>query len=144
MLSIKVTSVTPLRDMRLLVTFENGAAKVFDVRTLIADYPEYAALDNPDVFNLVSVEPGGYGISWTAELDCSEGELWENGIDVPIDTNDLLAFIRHNAIITSEAAEALSCTKQNIDDLVRRNRLKPLKAYPKCKLFFSGDVYTHR
>jgi predicted DNA-binding protein YlxM (UPF0122 family) len=43
-------------------------------------------------------------------------------------------------LITSEVAAALSCTKQNIDDLIKRNKLTPLKEYPKCKLFFSGDV----
>jgi hypothetical protein len=33
---------------------------------------------------LVKVEPSGYGISWTDELDCSEGELWEKGVEIPL------------------------------------------------------------
>ena len=140
MLSIKVTSVTPLRDMRLLITFENGVVKLFDVRTISQDFPEFTALENPDLFRLVAVEPGGYGVSWSPELDCSEGELWDNGVELPLHVDDLLEFIRRHTLITSEAASALNCTKQNIDDLIKRKKLTPVKNYPKCKLFFSGDV----
>lgn len=140
MLSIKVTSVTPLRDMRLLVTFENGVAKLFDVRRIVSEFPEYAVLENPDIFNLVRVESGGYGVSWSPELDCSEGELWDNGNEIPLTVNDLLEFIRRNTLITAEAANMLKCSKQNIEDLTKRNKLIPLRSYSKGKLFFSGDI----
>ena len=59
------------------------------------DYPEFEALKNPDIFNLVQVEPGGYGISWDENLDCSEGELWENGIEIPLDTADFVSYIKY-------------------------------------------------
>ena len=97
MLSIKVTSVTPLHDMRLLVTFENGVAKLFDVRSIVEEFPEYAALENSDIFNLVQVEPGGYGVFWSPELDCSEGELWENGVEIPLRVEDLLEFAQRHS-----------------------------------------------
>ena len=84
---IKVTSVTPLPDMRLLVVFDNHVVKLFDVRKIISDYPEYAALENEDLFSSVKVEAGGYGISWTSELDVSEGELWENGQELSLDAD---------------------------------------------------------
>ena len=77
MLSIKVKKVIPLENMNLLVLFENNIVKLFDVRALIKDYPEFQALENPDIFNLVNVEAGGCGIYWNFELDCSEGGgLW--------------------------------------------------------------------
>ncbi len=88
-MSIKVRSVTALSDMRLLVIFENDVIKVFDVRSILADFPEYEALEDPALFSLVRVEPGGYGVSWNSELDASEGELWENGVEVPLTTADL-------------------------------------------------------
>lgn len=101
MLSIKVIDVVPLADMQLLVFFEDGKIKKFDVKPIIKDYPEFAELQNPDIFNLVQIEPGGCGISWTADLDCS---------------------------------------KQNIDDLIRRGKLHPVKVYPKSKLFLKSEV----
>ena len=83
MLSIKVVQVTPLADMNLDVLFENGITKRFSVGALIKDYPEFALLRDTALFQQVRVEPGGYGVSWNEELDCSEGELWENGVEVP-------------------------------------------------------------
>ena len=78
----RVATVKPLSDLRLLVTFRNGAVKLFDARSIISACPEYAVLKNPDIFALVTVEPGGYGVSWTPELDASEGELWDNGVEL--------------------------------------------------------------
>lgn len=92
MYSVKVRSAVPLRDGILLVFFEDGKIKKFDTKSLIADYPEFEALLNPDLFNLVHVEPGGYGVSWSEDLDCSEGELYENGVDIPLDMADFLSF----------------------------------------------------
>lgn len=79
MFSIKVIRVTPLDNLRLLILFENGVQKIFDVNELIKDVPAFELLRDPALFQQVKVEPGGYGISWTDELDCSECELWEKG-----------------------------------------------------------------
>lgn len=92
MLSTKVSSVIPLKNLNLLVFFENGVIKKFDVKPIIKDFPEFQTLENEDIFNLVQVEPDGYGISWNSELDCSEGELWENGVEIPLDTDDFTSY----------------------------------------------------
>lgn len=84
MLSIKVTKVIPLENLRLLIFFENDVSKIFDVAALMDECPEFEILRDPALFQLVKVEPGGYGISWTDELDCSEGELWEKGVEIPL------------------------------------------------------------
>ena len=139
-MSIKVTSVTPLSDMRLLVTFENGVVKLFDVRPIVKDFPEYAALENTDIFNLVTVEPGGYGVSWTPDLDASEGELWENGVELPLHLEDLAQFVRYNVVNTADITTALNCSRQNVEDLVKRGKLAPVKTLQKGKLFLLADV----
>ena len=137
---IKVLSVTPLTNMRLLVVFDNNVVKLFDVKQIIPDYPEYADLENEDLFALVKVEPGGYGVSWTSELDASEGELWENGIELPLSADDIAAFVRCNLINTAEVSEMLRCSRQNVDDLVKRKKLEPIKSFPKGNLFLKSDI----
>ena len=137
---IKVISATPLTNMRLLIVFNNHIVKLFDVRQIIPDYPEYADLENDDLFSLVRVEPGGYGVSWTSELDASEGELWENGVEIPLCAEDLTAFIRSNVLSTSEVTDMLDCSRQNVDDLIKRQKLKPIKSFPKGNLFLKSDI----
>jgi hypothetical protein len=53
---------------------------------------------------------------------------------------ELKSFIASGVINTSEAASILNCSRQNIDDLVRRNKLIPIKIYPRDKLFLKSDV----
>ena len=136
----KVISATPLTDMRLLIVFNNQVVKLFDVRQIIPEYPEYADLENEDLFALVQVESGGYGVSWTPDLDASEGELWENGVELPLCTDDLTAFIRNNILSTAEAAAILQCSRQNVDNLIKRKKLRPIKTFPKGNIFLKSDV----
>jgi hypothetical protein len=53
---------------------------------------------------------------------------------------ELRSFIAAEVINTSEAAEILSCSRQNIEDLIKRNKLIPIKIYPRDKLFLKSDV----
>ena len=141
---IKVISATPLKDMRLLIVFNNQAVKLFDVRQIISEYPEYEDLKNDDLFSLVQVEPGGYGVSWTPDLDASEGELWENGMELPLSAEDLIVFISSNIMNTAEVADFLQCSRQNVDDLIKRQKLKPIKSYPKGNIFLKSDITPKR
>ena len=63
----KIQSVTPLPDFRLLAHFTDGTSKNYDVAPLFDEMPVFSPLrDVPGLFEQVSVDPGGYGIStWT-------------------------------------------------------------------------------
>ena len=75
----KVKSVQPLQGKRLLVTFNNNIKKIYDCTPLLAD-ATFSKLINEAIFQNVKADQGGYGISWTDDLDLSESELWLNGI----------------------------------------------------------------
>lgn len=54
--------------------------------------------------------------------------------------NDLAAFIASEVLTTSEVMEILNCSRQNIDDLIRRNKLIPIKKHKHTQLFFKEDI----
>jgi hypothetical protein len=74
----KVTSVRPAEGKCLLVTFDNAVRKVYDCKPLF-DTPPFHALKDDWLFKTVHPDPGGYGVSWTDDIDLSESELWEHG-----------------------------------------------------------------
>ena len=76
----RITAVEPLPEYRLLVTFDNGAQRVYDCTPLL-DRNSFRLLRTPAFFRSVAVDPGGYGISWSDEADLAESELWCNGVD---------------------------------------------------------------
>ena len=81
-LSIKVKSVKPLENLCILVRFENGIDKIYDVKQLFDSFEVYKELKNEDLFKLVKVDCGGYAVCWNDEIDISEVQLWENGVEV--------------------------------------------------------------
>ncbi|GAB3282215.1 DUF2442 domain-containing protein [Parahaliea aestuarii] len=77
----RVTAVEALSNYLLLVHFDNARQRKYDLKPLLAK-PLFAELKNPRIFRQVSVEPGGYAVSWETGADISEYELWRNGVEV--------------------------------------------------------------
>lgn len=76
----KVRAVEPLQKYCLLVEFETGEKKKYDVRPLFERWTVFRSLQSiQGLFEQVKVDLGGYGISWNDELDLSCDELYFNG-----------------------------------------------------------------
>ena len=76
MLQPRLLKVEPLSDLRLLLTYETGEEKGFDV----APYAEgswYGELKDPGYFHSVQLLPGGIGIEWPEGQDIAPHELYE-------------------------------------------------------------------
>ena len=140
MYSIRVTDAIPLENLRVLVFFENSVIKVFDVKRLFVDYPEYRALEDSDLFNNLKVENGGYGISWNSELDCSEGELWEDGELLSISMVDVIEFLKKGLLNTKDVTDVLGCSRQYVSSMSKSGILHPVKASAKETLFLKSEV----
>lgn len=126
----------PLSKQRLLVCFEDRTLYELDVcRAGKASFPT-----EPQVFEQAEVEPQGQGVSWPDGSRCSGAELRRLGQRLPLALEDLIQICRSSIISTTEATKLLGCTRQNIDNLVHRGKLTPIKSYPKNTLFLKSDV----
>jgi hypothetical protein len=77
----RIKSATPLTGRRLLVTFINGVQKVYDCQRIL-NLDRFQLLKNEAFFKAITVDLGGYGVTWDDETDLSEYELWNNGVEV--------------------------------------------------------------
>lgn len=76
----RVELVRPEPDYILQVDFCSGEHKRYDIKPLFNKIDAFLDLkDIYGLYDLVKVDPGGYGISWNDEIDLSCNELWENG-----------------------------------------------------------------
>jgi len=75
----KVKSVTIGAKKTIIVLFDNGISKIYDLKPLL-DLDHFTALQNEGLFKTVKVDQGGHGISWNDQVDLSEAELWKNGL----------------------------------------------------------------
>lgn len=89
----KVKSIAPLTDFRLSVQFSEGVTKLYDVKPLFEKIPAFRYFqENPQEFDYVTVDVGGYGVIWGDELDLSSDELWDHGVQVDTPFDGLMAF----------------------------------------------------
>lgn len=68
-----VKDLTPLPDYRLLLYFENGETRIFDV-TPYLEYGIFQRIRLPGVFGLAKVLAGS--VEWPGEMDLSYDTLY--------------------------------------------------------------------
>ncbi|MDO5555947.1 MAG: DUF2442 domain-containing protein [Clostridia bacterium] len=77
----KIKDVKVLKYMIIEVTFYNEIIKEYDIKPLLKRFEAFKKLTDPETFNKVKVDVGGYGIVWNKNIDLSSEEIWKNGID---------------------------------------------------------------
>ena len=78
----KIQSAIPEEGHVLVIMFTNGIKKKYNVSRLLTQ-EMFFPLKNPGFFKNVTVEPGGYTVSWNSQIDISEHELWQHGEEIP-------------------------------------------------------------
>lgn len=79
MLRPKVTYVEPLNNYHLLLRFDTGERRIFDVRPYIAgDW--YGKLNDPAIFATVHI--AGHTVEWAGGQDIAPHELYDMSIPV--------------------------------------------------------------
>ena len=141
----KLEDVVPMQDARLLLFFRNGEVRIADMNVLAENHPECKPyLSRKDRFNAVEVQPDGYGVTWSERAMISDQELYANSERVPLSLDDFIGFVQHRVVSASEACQMLGCSRQNIDDLMKRGKLHPIRRDAKYKLFLRSEVAQRR
>ena len=79
MLRPTAVEVTPQADFCLLVTFDNGEKRLFDVKPHL-DFKPFRELKIPALFD--TVKPAGLSIEWIHGQDICPEELYDNSVPV--------------------------------------------------------------
>ena len=101
----KIVSVKPMKNFVLLVGFQNGIEKTYDMRSLYPIFPQFEVFENDvDLFNQVQVDMGGYGVSWNDDLDLDANDIWEDGVEVGKKEMDIVSLLAENLTRAREIA----------------------------------------
>ena len=139
-----IDTVLPLSDKKLLVFFKNGITKKYDATAAFRRLQiYYSRLSGEDAFYQVKVDTGGRGLSWGSEVRVHRDEVLQNGESLPLTMDDLSMIAEHSFVNAAEAAQILNCSRQNINDLVKKGRLHPIKKSEKNTLFMKGEILAY-
>ena len=73
----KAIEVKPVEDYVLLIKFDNGEEKRFDVKPYL-EHKAFSELKNKELFKTVKI--GGLSIEWANGVDICPDELYNNSI----------------------------------------------------------------
>lgn len=79
MLPPRLLSVIPANDKTLLLKYETGENKAFDVKPYLSG-PWFGELRDDNYFRTVKMLPGGMGVEWQNGQDIAPHELYELSI----------------------------------------------------------------
>jgi excisionase family DNA binding protein len=137
----RIEDIVPLDHYQLLVFFRDGLTRKCDLSEYFKERIAFRILLRQDaLFSHVQMQPGGYGITWDVHLNIPDSVLYTMGQTVPLGIADMHSYINSRVITSSEAANLLDCSRQNIEDLVKRGKLHPIKVTGRTKLFAKSDV----
>jgi hypothetical protein len=86
----KIKRATAINDTTLIIEFSDQDIKHYDI-TRLWPIPLFAPLKQPAFFRQFTIEAGGHGLCWNADLDISEYELWKNGESL---TSEVLELVK--------------------------------------------------
>ena len=72
------------------------------------------------------MQPGGHGITISDDCHIPVDLLRSRGTTLSVAADDFKAYLQQELIDTAGAAELMGCTRQNIQNLVSRGRIKPV------------------
>lgn len=141
----RARDVYGLSHFRLAVVQRDGTAIICDVSELVRTAREFARISSDEqAFMRVSMQPGGHGARWGEGLQLSIEYLCGIGTLASFDGDDIALLASQAVCDTSEVAQLLDCTRQNVSDLVRRGKLVPLRSTTRGMLFLRADVLARR
>ena len=137
----RIENVIALNNYELLVTFRSSEIKKYNVlKYQDLNKKMLRILNSKELFELVKVDIDGHGICWGENINISCEEIYEHSVKIPLTRDDLKLIIKNSCMDTSGVTQELNCSKQNVDDLVKRNKLHPFKEGNKYKLFYKWEI----
>lgn len=137
----RIEDVVCLESGSLLVFFRDGKVKKIDIKELENKYSQLSRIMRyAELYKKLTIQPGGYGVQWGEKNILSGDMLYEAGVEVPLTIRDFYSFVSDRVVGTSEAMELLSCSRQNINDLMKRGKIIPIKRSQKNTLFLKSDI----
>lgn len=111
----KIVSAVGKDDFSLEVEFMSGDVKKYNMDYMLVKFPQFQTLkDNQKLFHSVSVDAGGYGVSWNDDLDVDAQTIWEDGILIEMPKKEQPDINRMLAYHLSLAREAAGMTQKEL------------------------------
>lgn len=137
----KVESVVPLSEEKLLLGFRDGMMQIIRKDFCAGFHRRLTAYFRAvHSFKEAAVEAGGNGITWGDGLTIPAEELYHPEMQIGLTRDDLDHYFVREILTTTEACSMIGCSRQYLDELVRRKKLHPVKSDVRNRLFRRSEI----
>lgn len=91
----------------------------------------------------MNVKPGGNGIEWKDHTRMSAEDLYPLGENLLLSEADLQNIFIQLYVSGTEACKMLRCSKQYLNQLVKKGKLKPVCSIGRQNVFLKRDIEAH-
>ena len=142
----RIKGAVPLGNGQYLVCFLDGCIKKCNIYEISRDNECLEGVFRMYPSEMDNARPltDGYGFGWGDDMCILYPSLYSKGTDLPINYSELTSAIKNSLVSSAEAGDILDCSRQYINELVRKGRLKPIKFSGKNPLFLKSDVINIR
>ncbi len=77
----RITKVVPQRNFTLLLSFDNGETRLYDVHPLIEPKTVFACLQDWNIFRRVYLDED-HSVAWDIDPNIDSREKWDNQLDL--------------------------------------------------------------
>lgn len=139
-LSITSTTIT---DDGLMITLKNDDVYHISLEKITKDYEWMKRiLFYADRLHSIHADCSGKYIVWQDHRSLPIDYILHHGTKLPISATVLKNFASNAIISTTEATEILNCSRQNLNDLVKRGRLNPVAIKSPTTLYYKEDIIS--
>lgn len=135
---IKIEDILVLKDNKLLLFFKNKKVKLFDLKEYVLEHKEFEIVNK--YIKEVQILVGGYGIYWDSNLEIMDYVLYDLGKAINPTKDIFIDYIKNSVLTTAEVVELLNCSRQYVNELVKNDKLHPIKSSEKNTLFLKSEV----
>ncbi|QFJ55385.1 hypothetical protein [Pseudobutyrivibrio xylanivorans] len=140
-LAKRIKDYVLLPDLKIIVFFRNGETRLCDLNKLQDKYfwINYLTI-NENFYYSLHLVTSGYGIAWDEKRFISCEELYSIGKQQDITYDMFKTFIYQRTISTTGVCDALDCSRQNVNDLMKRDKLHSVKDLDNTKMFLKSEI----
>lgn len=121
----KVSFAVRIRRDAALICFADGSISIFDTDGLSGEIEKH---------------PGGLGIRTDRGEFISAEDLYKNGTKLPLGIDEFRTAAKSYLMDTAEVCAELGCTRQYVDQLVRKNLLSTINKGSHNRLYLRPEV----
>lgn len=141
-----ISDVSFIAEGRVWFVMKDGT--IFEVECADRGNPKLDMLNRAlSYYNLLTdviISPDGTGIIIGGNFEFTREEVLRYGKALNVSRDILRSIMSDKLVGSEEAAAILGCSRQNIDDLVKRGRLSPVKSGANGNIFLKCDVLDRK